>query len=163
MAITCARCGRVQGHEELTWQGSALASMPEHADVDGRVLLEGNAWARIADQDICPDCLTAEEEQELARSYIDLLEAEVRRSQAAGTDPTPHEAALISYALVLRSRLASTDERKPTPPPPPPPPPRVMRGVEVARMAAIRGGPDRRFLDRPALAGEDLRLQPVAA
>lgn len=120
MVTMCARCGRVQGHEELAWQGSTLASMSEHANIDGRVLLEGKAWARIADQDICPDCLTAGEEQELARSYIDLLEAEVRRSQAAGSDPSSYEAALISYALMLRSRLASTDERSSPPPPPPP-------------------------------------------
>ena len=87
--------------------------MSEHAGIDGRVLLEGQTWARISDEDICPQCLTAEEEQELARSYIQLVEAEIARSQATGSDPHPHEEALIAYALVLRSRLA-------TPPPPPP-------------------------------------------
>jgi hypothetical protein len=111
MDTTCSRCARTMEADELIGLGLPLGLMSEHAGVGGRVLLEGHVWARIADQDICPRCLTAGEERELARSYIDLVEAEIARSQAADRDPHPHESALIAYALVLRSRL--------DPPPPP--------------------------------------------
>ena len=100
MVVTCSRCGRARRPEESTGPGSALEFMSEQAGIDGRVLLEGQTWARISDEDICPQCLTAEEEQELARSYIQLVEAEIARSQATGSDPHPHEEALIAYALV---------------------------------------------------------------
>jgi hypothetical protein len=116
MVTSCSRCGRAQRHKELTWQGSVLGLMRDEADIDGRVLFEGQAWGRIADQDICPECISAEEEQELARSYVDLVEQEVTRLQAAGDEPSAHEAALIAYALVLRSRLADADQRTLPPP-----------------------------------------------
>ena len=86
--------------------------MSDEPDAEGRVLLEGGAWTRIEGEDVCPQCLTVDEERALASSYIALVEAEIARVEAAGRDPQPHEAQLIAYALVLRKRLAIT------PPPP---------------------------------------------
>src|SRR5207253_6986985 len=100
VAMTCARCGRSRRADELTGLGTTLDRMPDGADIDGRVFLEGRTWARISSADICPDCLKPEEERELARSYIRLIEDEVARSQAAGGDPDPREPVLVAYALV---------------------------------------------------------------
>lgn len=116
MAMTCARCGRSPRAEELVGPGMALDRMSDDADPEGRVLLEGKAWARVVSADVCPDCLTPEEERELARSYIQMIEAEVERLQASGGSGEPHEAALIRYALVLRSRLADANQGYPPPP-----------------------------------------------
>lgn len=92
--------------------GSTIASMPPCADEQGRVLLEGGPWARLGIDDVCPQCLTASEERALASAYVQLVEAEVERAQAQGSDPQEHEGQLIAYALVLRRRLADSPPRR---------------------------------------------------
>jgi len=79
------------------------------------MLFGGVAWGRVDDLDVCPDCLTPAEERTLAEGFVRLVEREADRLAAEGAEPSPHEAALVAYALRLRSELQGTD-----PPPPPP-------------------------------------------
>jgi hypothetical protein len=116
MALVCSRCGRRAAPDEDATLGTPLELLGDEPSADGRVLLEGRAWSRIGDRDVCPDCLTVDEERALAGSYIGLVEAEVARLAAREAEPEPHEAQLIAYAMVLRKRLAGTSCEPPPPP-----------------------------------------------
>lgn len=117
MTVTCSRCGRPRAVDEPTWPGVAVGRLSDEADSEGRVLREG-AWAQLDGAFVCPRCLTVDEERALARSLVEMVEAEVARLQESGEAPEAHESPLIAYALVLRSRLEGVSGDESTPPPP---------------------------------------------
>jgi len=115
MLRICSRCGRERRSDEVAGLGDLLSSMASEPDPFGGAFADVAPWARIDDADICPQCLTRDEEQLLARTYVELVEAEVTRVREAGADPQPYEAALIEYAMVLRSRIADAEVSDPEP------------------------------------------------
>jgi hypothetical protein len=109
----CSRCGRAPRAEE-SGAGVPLEQLLSEVDPRRGILFGGLAWGSIEGLDVCPDCLTPAEERALAEGFVRLLERDAGRLATAGTEPSPHEAALAAYAMRLRAQLESTD----TPPPP---------------------------------------------
>lgn len=106
MPRNCSRCGREQRPHEAAELGELLSTMASELDPARGVFAGAAPWAQIGGADVCPRCLTSHEERSLALDYIELVEAEVARVRKAGTDPQSYEAALIAYAMVLRSRIS---------------------------------------------------------
>jgi hypothetical protein len=109
---TCSRCSRRRREEEAVGLGIPIDALSDETRPDGRVLTEGAGWNHIAGELVCPQCVTVDEDHELAMSFISMVEAEVSRTQSVNGDAVPHHTPLIAYAMVLRERLRAA------PPPP---------------------------------------------
>jgi hypothetical protein len=108
----CSRCGRAQQSDELS-DIARLASDLSVGDAREQSAFGGpDPWASIDAANVCPQCQTPAEQRDVARRIVAAVEAEIGRTSSRDTDPTPHEAGLIAYAMRLRERLD-------TPPPPP--------------------------------------------
>jgi hypothetical protein len=106
--VRCSRCGRTPRREELQGFGQPLVSAS--SGTEAFPFESMRPWASIEGKDVCPDCQTAAERGALADRIVSMVEEEIARSRERGSEPLPHEAALIAFALGLRE----------TSPPPPP-------------------------------------------
>ena len=92
--------------------------MTDFPNPAGRVFLDDRTWAQLDGKDLCPRCVTPAEDRQLALSYIQLVEQEIGRVEREERDLTPHESALVAFALALRARLDHADDQQLPPPPP---------------------------------------------
>ena len=125
----CSRCSRPRLPNELEDIGQLVGHLPHSEQPDESLLGDSGPWASLDGLDVCPQCQTPQEQRGLARDVVAMIEAEITRTRDENTDPTPHEAALIAYAMFLRERLEALS----SPPPPPPP-----RGDETSTCSRAR-------------------------
>lgn len=106
----CSRCDRVREPDELRDLGELVGSV-DHEPYDRPLLRDPGPWASIDGVDVCPQCQTSREQEEIARRAVAMVEADVARSQDEHSDRTRGEAALIAFAMLLRERLDSLRRR----------------------------------------------------
>jgi hypothetical protein len=131
--IRCSRCERSRRPAEFQGFGELLATA---TSTDEFPFASLRAWGEVDGVDVCPDCQMPAERRELAQRIVEMVEVALAER---GSDPLPHEAALIAFALSLREDLG----RAPAPPGPgaglplrvqphpPPPPPDPAPGSEL--------------------------------
>jgi nucleotide-binding universal stress UspA family protein len=103
----CSRCGSgIASDWPSPFEGwHAIQDLPDDPDDAGGVLRERFQFAVVEGDYVCSDCISPEEQRELAGRYIELLREALAQREAAGIDPDWSEGTLISYAQVLQERL----------------------------------------------------------
>jgi hypothetical protein len=113
--MRCSRCDRPRPPEEPADIGELVGHLPDRAGGSESIFGTPAPWGSIDGLPVCPACQTAEEQREMARRIVTMVEDEIARMRGKDAEPTSLEAPLIAYAMFLREQLDAI-----TPPPPPP-------------------------------------------
>lgn len=105
--MRCSRCDRVRGPDEFTGLGELVGSVSKQPPLAGSLLGDPGPWAEIDGLDVCPQCQTPREREDVARRTVALIEARISRLQDEHAEPTQGESPLIAFAMLARERLAA--------------------------------------------------------
>ncbi len=87
--LRCSRCGREERLAELGDATRIYVDAGDGKDREEPSVPVMRAWSSFDGADVCPDCQSAQERDEMSQRILAAIQLAVARATADGTDPSP--------------------------------------------------------------------------